>query len=119
VRAVIITSLFLMIVAVGLLVAGIVKSSVVLLSAALACAAAGAVAVALGYRFGLGKVRADPTPLVGYDEMTAEQVIAVVGSGGLARDQLRAVHVYEVGHSRREPVLSTLETALGDLVGTA
>ena len=51
-------------------------------------------------------------PIVGYDEMSAQQVASLIASGALTYDQLAAVRVYETGTTARKTVLDKLDKAL-------
>ena len=48
-------------------------------------------------------------PIVGYDQMTAEQILKLIGTGALTDDQLRAMRDYEANGPARKTVLSRLE----------
>jgi hypothetical protein len=50
-------------------------------------------------------------PFLGYDEMTAEQVVKLVASGALTEGQIIAVHEYEASHAARKTVLDRLQRA--------
>ena len=51
-------------------------------------------------------------PFLGYDEMTAEQVVKLISSGALTEPQLRALHDYEAAGTARKTVLDKLERAI-------
>jgi hypothetical protein len=51
-------------------------------------------------------------PVVGYDGMTADQVIALVASGALTEAQLEIVLEYESAHANRKTVLDRLARVL-------
>ena len=51
-------------------------------------------------------------PIVGYDEMSAQQVVGLIASGALTPDQLAAIRVYETGTAARKTVLDRLDKAL-------
>jgi hypothetical protein len=51
-------------------------------------------------------------PFLGYDEMTAEQVVKLISSGALTDAQLRALRDYEAGGAARKTVLDKLERAI-------
>ena len=151
------TSLGLLVAAVALFIAGIVKSSVVLLTLSLVVsAAAGAILIAsfsaarrlaasgilpagvggaagvvpgaqpvvmylspdqLGLTGGNGGAHlagggGSSQPIVGYDDMSAQQVLSLIASGALTADQLAAVRVYETGTAARKTVLDRLDKAL-------
>jgi hypothetical protein len=162
---VIFTALGLLVLAGALLIAGIAKSSVLLLMLSLLCTVAAVATLAVTYsiarRTGLttGALPAMPTPaagappmagqagvfmyvpveqlpamapaaaamkvgsagagngngsaatapLAGYDEMTADQVVKLVGSGALSETQLQAVRDYEAGHGARKTVLDRID----------
>lgn len=55
---------------------------------------------------------ADAPPVHGYDEMSATQVVQLVGSGALSRGQLAAVLGYEASHLARKTVLDKVEAAV-------
>ena len=146
------TSLGLLIAAVALFIAGIVKSSVALLTLSLVVSAvAGAILVAsfsaarrltasgvlpggggvvpgaqpvvmylspdqLGLTGGNGGAHiagsANPQPIVGYDDMSAQQVLSLVASGALSQEQLSAVRIYETGTAARKTILERVDKAL-------
>jgi hypothetical protein len=60
---------------------------------------------------------ADAPPIPGYDEMTAAQVVRLVGTGALAKPALAALLAYEAGHQGRTTVVTSLERALGVKAG--
>jgi len=51
-------------------------------------------------------------PIVGYDDMSAQQVLGLIASGALTPDQLAAIRVYETGTAARKTVLDRLDKAL-------
>lgn len=51
-------------------------------------------------------------PIVGYDDMSAQQVLSLIASGALTYDQLAALRVYETGTAARKTVLDKLDKAL-------
>jgi hypothetical protein len=51
-------------------------------------------------------------PFLGYDDMTADQVVKLVGSGALTEDQLAALREYERKAQARKTVLDRLDKAL-------
>jgi hypothetical protein len=125
---VIFTSLGLLLVALGFLIAGIAKSSVALLMVALfvtigaglvlilvTAAAQRIVAAQQGQQAPPGTVdltspfapsaNGAGAPVVGYDDMTAEQVVRLVRSGALSDEQLSLLVEYEEGHQARKTVL--------------
>jgi hypothetical protein len=51
-------------------------------------------------------------PFLGYDEMTADQVVKLVASGALTVEQLEAFRRYEAGSHARKTVLDKLDRAL-------
>jgi hypothetical protein len=53
-----------------------------------------------------------PPPIVGYGEMSAQQVLGLIASGALTVEQLSAVRVYETGTTARKTVLDKLDKAL-------
>src|SRR5207302_4398248 len=57
----------------------------------------------------------DTAPFVGYDNMTASQVVTLVRSGALTAEQLNAIAIYEAGHQGRKTVMD----AVGGKVETA
>jgi hypothetical protein len=61
---------------------------------------------------GNGSAAAGAPPVAGYDEMTAEQVVKLVGSGALNEGQLQALRDYEAGHSARKTVLDRIDKVL-------
>ena len=119
------TSLGLLLVALGFLIAGIAKSSVALLMVSLFLTlGAGVVLVlvtAAAQRIvaaqqqqpqtsGVVDLTAPATngagaPVVGYDDMTAEQVVRLVRSGALSDEQLSVLVDYEEHHQARKTVL--------------
>jgi hypothetical protein len=159
---VIFTALGLLVLAGALLLAGIAKSSVLLLMLSLVATIAACAVVAVAYsvarRMGLagqvgpppgmpdgqtatvvmyvpvdqlpamapaaaamrvgangignGNGSATPPPLAGYDDMTAEQIGKLIGSGALNPAQLEAVREYEAGHAARKTVLDRINKVL-------
>ena len=144
------TSLGLILVAIGFLIAGIAKSSVALLMVSLMltvasgvvlvlvagaarrlveAGAAGAVPVsapapapadgimyvpvpaATGAVGGAGGNGASTPPLIGYDDMTAEQLVKLVRSGALDEEQLDAIRTYEKARQGRRTVLDAISRA--------
>jgi hypothetical protein len=51
-------------------------------------------------------------PFLGYDDMTADQVVKLVSSGALTPDQLAALRDYEAQGQARKTVLDKLDRAL-------
>jgi hypothetical protein len=51
-------------------------------------------------------------PFMGYDDMTADQVVKLVSSGALTPEQLTALREYEAGGHARKTVLDRLDRAL-------
>ena len=51
-------------------------------------------------------------PIVGYDDMTADQVVALLRTGVLGAEQLEAVRSYEQANQGRRTVLRQLDRAL-------
>ena len=51
-------------------------------------------------------------PILGYDEMTADQIAKLVSSGALTDDQLRAMRDYEERGAGRKTVLDRLQKAI-------
>ena len=51
-------------------------------------------------------------PIVGYNEMSAQQIASLIASGALTYEQLAAVRVYESGTTARKTVLDKLDRAL-------
>lgn len=78
---------------------------------AMSPAAAAAVKVGVGNGKGSTGPGAVP-PIAGYDEMTAEQVGALVASGALNDAQLQAVRDYESSHAARKTVLDRIDQTL-------
>jgi hypothetical protein len=141
---VIFTSLGLLLVALGFLLAGIAKSSVALLMVSLfvtlgagivlilVSAAARQIVAATGGGVGVARQEMHPVvidlreeqaaataaaangraPVVGYDDMTAEQVMKLIRSGALGQDQLSSVRDYEAAHQGRKTVLDRLDREL-------
>jgi hypothetical protein len=117
---VIFTSLGLLLVALGFLIAGIAKSSVALLMVALFVTIGAGVVLILVTAAAQRIVAAQQpqattvvdltsngagAPVVGYDDMTAEQVVRLVRSGALSDEQLSLLVAYEEGHQARKTVL--------------
>ena len=150
------TSLGLLLVALGLLLGGIAKSSVALLTLSLVATGVAAALLLVGYGAarrvseaagpttlpgvppvpggqpyvmyvpveaaalastgalvgtgaGGGNGHPEPPPLLGYEDMTAAQVVKLVESGGLSESQLAAVETYERNHADRKTVLASIE----------
>ena len=118
------TSLGLLLVALGFLIAGIAKSSVALLMVSLFLTLGAGVVLILVTAAAQRIVAAQqpqPTavvdlttapstngagaPVVGYDDMTAEQVVRLVRSGALSDEQLTVLVEYEERHQARKTVL--------------
>lgn len=59
-----------------------------------------------------GNGAAVAAPVAGYDEMTADQVTKLVGSGALSESQLQALRDYEASHAGRKTVLDRIDRAL-------
>lgn len=55
---------------------------------------------------------APPPPFLGYDDMTADQVVKLVSSGALTPEQLAALRDYEAQNQARKTVLDRLDRAL-------
>jgi hypothetical protein len=129
---VIFTSLGLLLVALAFLLAGIAKSSVALLMVSLlvtvfagitlvlVSTAARRIVEAQGLNAAPPTTTVDLTsfapaavngsaPIVGYEDMTVEQVVKLIRSGALTGEQLEAVREYEVAHAGRKTVLDRLE----------
>ena len=47
-------------------------------------------------------------PFVGYDDMTATQVVTLVRSGALTAEQLNAIAIYEAGHQGRKTIMDAV-----------
>jgi hypothetical protein len=140
---VIFTSLGLLLVALGFLLAGIAKSSVALLMVSLfvtlgaglvlilVSAAARRIVEATGggvagrpdlhpVVIDLREEQAAATaaaangrvPVVGYDDMTADQVMKLIRSGALGELQLSSLRDYEAAHQGRKTVLERLDREL-------
>jgi hypothetical protein len=134
---VIFTSLGLLLVALGFLIAGIAKSSVALLMVSLFVTlfagitlvlvataarriveAQTALAATPGAPSSIDLTAYSPAggnggaPIVGYEVMTVEQVVKLIRSGALSDEQLEAVHTYELDHQARKTVLDRLERVL-------
>ena len=60
---------------------------------------------------GHGQSRSGP-PIVGYDDMTADQVARLIASGALSDEQLAAVRSYEQDGQARKTVLDRVDKAL-------
>lgn len=142
------TNLGLLVVAAGLLLAGIAKSSVTLLMASLFLTVVAGVVLAMvlpaarrltavspapafaGVAAGNGMgqpvvlyVQQAPitgqvtqtldltAPVVGYDAMSAQQIVKLVESGALGEEQLAALREYESAHAARRTVLARLDRA--------
>jgi hypothetical protein len=77
---------------------------------------ADAVAVGAGVASGNGGGAAPApgggSPLMGYDDMTADQISKLVSSGALTTEQLVAVRRYEKSNASRKTVLDRLDRAL-------
>jgi hypothetical protein len=58
-----------------------------------------------------GAFAAQP-PFLGYDDMTADQVVKLVASGALTAEQLMAVREYEQSGQARKTVLDKLDRAI-------
>ncbi|MEY2476000.1 MAG: hypothetical protein QOG87_1315 [Actinomycetota bacterium] len=122
------TSLGLLLVALGFLLAGIAKSSVALLMVSLFLTVGAGLVLVLVTAAAQRIVAAQqqqtaPTlvdltaatpaaapngasaPVVGYDDMTAEQVVRLVRSGALSDEQLTMLVEYEERHQARKTVL--------------
>jgi hypothetical protein len=130
---VIFTSLGLLLVALGFLLAGILKSSVALLMVSLfltigaglvlvlvTAAAQRIVAAQQGQQVPTTvDLTAGPAPssngagapVVGYDDMTADQVVRLVRSGALSDEQLSLLVDYEERHQNRKTVLDRASRA--------
>lgn len=133
------TSLGLLLVALGFLIGGIAKSSVAMLMVSLfltigagvvlilVSAAAQRIVAAQREQGVLQPVvdlrpAAAPeaaafapngnAPLVGYDDMTAEQVVRLVRSGALTDDQLAVLVDYEQRHQSRKTILDRAKREL-------
>ena len=59
-----------------------------------------------------GNGPAGSAPIAGYEAMSAEQVVKLVGSGALAREQLVAVRAYELAGAARKTVLDRIDRAM-------
>jgi hypothetical protein len=55
---------------------------------------------------------APASPFLGYDDMTADQVVKLVASGALTVEQLVAVRDYEAGGQARKTVLDKIDRAI-------
>ena len=123
------TSLGLLLVALGFLIAGIAKSSVALLMVSLfltigaglvlvLVTAAAQRIVAAQQQQQAPQTMVDLTasppapatngagaPVVGYDDMTADQVLRLVRSGALSDEQLTVLVEYEQRHQARKTIL--------------
>jgi hypothetical protein len=124
---VIFTSLGLLLVALAFLIAGIAKSSVALLMVSLFLTVGAGVVLVLVTAAAQRIVAAQqqqtaPTlvdltaapapasngagaPVVGYDDMTAEQVVRLVRSGALSDEQLIVLFEYEERHQARKTIV--------------
>jgi hypothetical protein len=140
---VIFTSLGLLLVALGFLIAGIAKSSVALLMVSLCVTVASGIVLVLVSAAAQRIVAAqrDPSalepvvdltgpappitagsangasPVVGYDEMTADQVVRLVRSRALSDDQLTVLVRYEEHHQARKTILDRAERELRATAG--
>ena len=118
------TSLGLLLVALGFLIGGIAKSSVALLMVSLFLTLGAGVVLVLVMAAAQRIVAAQQqqpmsvvdlttarsttgagAPVVGYDDMTAEQVVRLVRSGALSDEQLGLLVEYEEQHQARKTVL--------------
>ena len=127
------TSLGLLLVALGFLIGGIAKSSVAMLMVALFLTLGAGVVLVLvqaaaqrivaaqqqGQTIDLRPMSTGPAasngagaPVVGYDDMTAEQVVRLVRSGALGDEQLAALVDYEERHQARKTVLDRAQREL-------
>ena len=59
-----------------------------------------------------GSAFAPAPPFLGYDDMTADQVVKLVASGALTVEQLEAVRDYEAGRQARKTVLDKIDRAI-------
>jgi len=138
-------SIGLLLVAGGLLAAGIAKSSTGFLALSLVCTGAAGVLLVVAYAAargltGLNTNRADgtgavaapgsnvvyvpltampagngtaePVPVLGYDDMSADQIVKLVSTGALSDDALEALREYEASHEGRKTVLDRVDRAL-------
>lgn len=143
------TSLGLILVALGFLIAGIAKSSVALLMVSLMLTLASGIVLVLvagaarrlveasgvagggaqapppsadgimyvpvpaasGAVGGAGGNGAGAPPVIGYDDMTADQVAKLIRSGALTADQLDAIRAYEEARQGRRTVLDAVTRA--------
>ena len=129
------TSLGLLLVALGFLIAGIAKSSVALLMVSLfvtigagvtlvlVATAARRIVEAQGLTSaspasttidltGFAPAENGAAPIVGYEVMTVEQVVKLIRSGALTDEQLSALHDYERAHQARKTILDRLDRVL-------
>ena len=136
------TSLGMLLVALGFLIGGIAKSSVAMLMVSLFVtlgagvvlilvsaaarriveATAGASArqdlhpVVIDLREEQARATAaaanGSAPVVGYDDMTAEQVVKLIRSGALGQEQLVLLRDYESAHEGRKTVLDRVDREL-------
>ena len=130
------TSLGLLLVALGFLIGGIAKSSVAMLMVSLFLTLGAGVVLILvstaaqrivavqreqGMLQPVVDLRAVPepsaatngnAPIVGYDDMTADQVVRLVRSGALTDEQLAALAEYEQAHQARKTVLARAQRGL-------
>src|SRR5947208_3366254 len=49
-------------------------------------------------------------PFIGYDTMTAAQIVTLLRSGALTAEQLSAIAIYETGHQARKTILDAVST---------
>ena len=128
------TSLGLLLVALGFLIGGIAKSSVAMLMVSLfltigagivlvlvQAAAQRIVAARIEGQGPIQTVDLRPVavttngagaPVLGYDDMTADQVVRLVRSGALGDEQLSALIDYEEAHQARKTVLDRAQRQL-------
>jgi hypothetical protein len=117
------TSLGILVASLGFLIAGIVRSSIPLLVVSL-IGTAGAAFLLLAtadlarqrsYE-SAGPPPAAPAgvdqPLLGYDDMTADQISKLISSGALTDEQILAVRRYERANAARKTVLDRMDRAL-------
>ena len=113
------TSLGILIASLGFLIAGIVRSSIPLLVVSLVGTAAAAflllgtadLARRRSYEE-LGLPVDVESPLLGYEDMSADQITKLVASGALTEEQIVAVRRYERAHLARKTVLDRMDKAL-------
>ena len=135
-------SIGLLVVAGGLLAAGIAKSSTGFLAISLVCTGAAGVLLVVAYAAargmtGLNTARAPAgvvpaggnvvyvpvtpvaggngagdAPVLGYDDMSADQIVKLVSSGALGEHALVALRDYEASHEGRKTVLDRVDRAL-------